>query len=307
MVVYPPEQPRSAGPVPIVVAWTVVILASLLPRVILQEVFRLEVTASAQVIVSATVLGIALVASLVSARLRTLVPFLVVFLVLVGAEWLVFSVIDQLPAYRSWLADPSFNVYMMAEQSLRLVVTLLVVATLFALRGRPSRFFLVSGNLSAPMRQVKWLGVKEGTPWSRFAPVATLFITGGTLVFLVIAGGPPLDLVVKAAPFLPAVLLAAALNAFNEEVTYKASFLSVLEGPVGRGQALWMVAAYFGIGHYYGVPYGLVGVAMAFFLGWLLGKSMLETRGLFWAWFIHFWQDVLIFSFLAIGSITPGG
>lgn len=103
------------------------------------------------------------------------------------------------------------------------------------------------------------------------------------------------------------ILLAAAMNAFNEEVTYKASLLSVLDGPVGPGQALWMVSAYFGIGHYYGVPYGVVGVAMAFVLGWLLGRSMLETRGLFWAWFIHFWQDVLIFSFLAIGSVTPGG
>jgi hypothetical protein len=34
---------------------------------------------------------------------------------------------------------------------------------------------------------------------------------------------------------------------------------------------------------------------------------MLETRGLAWAWFIHFVQDVLIFSFLALGAITPGG
>jgi hypothetical protein len=34
---------------------------------------------------------------------------------------------------------------------------------------------------------------------------------------------------------------------------------------------------------------------------------MLETRGLFWAWLIHFVQDVLIFAFLAIGSIVPGG
>ena len=48
-------------------------------------------------------------------------------------------------------------------------------------------------------------------------------------------------------------------------------------------------------------------VVMAGLLGWLLGKAMLETRGFFWAWFIHFLQDVLIFSFMAIGSIVPGG
>jgi len=97
------------------------------------------------------------------------------------------------------------------------------------------------------------------------------------------------------------------LNAFNEELTYKASFLSVLEDAVGRQQALLLVAAFFGLLHFYGVPYGIVGVILAAFLGWILGKSMLETRGLFWAWFIHFLQDVLIFAFLAIGSITPGG
>jgi len=38
-----------------------------------------------------------------------------------------------------------------------------------------------------------------------------------------------------------------------------------------------------------------------------LGKAMLETRGFTWAWFIHFIQDVLIFSFMAAGSISPGG
>jgi hypothetical protein len=81
----------------------------------------------------------------------------------------------------------------------------------------------------------------------------------------------------------------------------------VLVDVVGKQQALWLMAAYFGILHYYGIPYGIVGVVLAGFLGWVLGKSMLETRGMFWAWFLHFIQDVLIFSFLAIGSITPGG
>ncbi len=55
------------------------------------------------------------------------------------------------------------------------------------------------------------------------------------------------------------------------------------------------MAAFFGFAHYYGMPNGIVGVLMAGVLGWLLGKSMLETRGLFWAWFIHFCQDILIF------------
>ncbi len=233
--------------------------------------------------------------------------FFGLLLALVAVEWLVYRQIGGLPVYQAWLNNPSFNVSMLAQQSLRLMVTLVIIAALFVLHKKASAFFLGKGDTAAPVEPVKWLGAKPGERWNTFGRNFTFFISLGTLAFLVMAGRPPLDIVLRALPFLPAVLLAAALNALNEEMTYKASFLSVLEGPAGRGQALLLMAAYFGLGHYYGVPYGVVGVLMAGFFGWLLGKSMLETRGLFWAWFIHFWQDVLIFSFMVIGSMTPGG
>jgi membrane protease YdiL (CAAX protease family) len=105
---------------------------------------------------------------------------------------------------------------------------------------------------------------------------------------------------------LPMVLLLAAMNAFSEEMTYRASLLAGLEPTLGWRQSLWITALFFGLGHYFGVPYGPLGVAMSTFLGWILGKAMLETRGFFWAWFIHFLQDVLIFSFMAAGSIATG-
>lgn len=50
-----------------------------------------------------------------------------------------------------------------------------------------------------------------------------------------------MDVALRVLPLLPAVLMAAALNAFDEAMTYKASFLSVLVGPVGSRQALRMV------------------------------------------------------------------
>jgi hypothetical protein len=46
---------------------------------------------------------------------------------------------------------------------------------------------------------------------------------------------------------------------------------------------------------------------MAFIPGWLSGKAMLETRGFFWAWFIHFWMDVVIFFFMALGAVALAG
>jgi len=159
--------------------------------------------------------------------------------------------------------------------------------------------------------------MKLPASWRVLGRELSLWISLGTLAFLLIAAFPSLSaqfkngkldgLLSQMAVLIPFVLLMAAMNAFSEELTYKASFLSVLENPVGKRQALLLMAAFFGIGHYYGVPYGVIGVLMAGFLGWLLGKSMLETRGFAWAWFIHFLQDVLIFTFMAIGSVTPGG
>ena len=292
---------------PIVAAWIVVLLCSLLPKIILQEVFGHKVSADVQALMSLSVIGIALLATLVWPSIRGLRQFLIVLVVLVGSQWLVYNRIDELGSYPGWLKNPSFNVYMLAEQSLNLLVTLAVIATLLLMKKKRQDFYLVKGDLDAPAQPIRWLGVKQGDRWKRFGALLTIFISLGTLTFLVIAGRPRLDIVVQALPFLPTVLLAAALNAFNEEMTYKASFLSVLESPVGPQQALYMVAAFFGIGHFYGVPYGVVGVILATFLGWILAKSMQETGGFFWAWFIHFWQDVWIFSFLAIGSIIPGG
>ena len=297
------SKPRSL----IIAAWVFLVLASGLPRVILQEVFKYQVSADlgAEMAMGVVLLGLAL--TFVWGAVRSLRPFFILFMVLVAVEWFVFTKVDQLAFYQSWLNKPSFNVFMLADQSLRSMVTLVIIVALFVLKKTRSAFFLVKGDTNALTEPVNWMGIKPGERWKQVGRNFSVILSLGTLTFLILAGRPPLDIALRALPFLPAILIAAMLNAFNEEMTYKASFLSVLEDVVGRKHALWLMAAYFGIGHFYGVPYGVIGVLMAGFLGWFLGKSMLETRGMGWAWFIHFWQDVLIFAFLAIGSITPGG
>ena len=291
----------------IVTAWVFLVLASNLPRIILQEVFDFQVSSDLGSGIAMAVVIIGLGLTFIWGAVRSLRPFFILFVVLVGVEWFVFTKIDQLPFYQSWLNNPSFNVFMLADQSLRLIVTLIIIVALFVLRKTRNAFFLVKGDTNALTEPVNWMGIKPGERWKQVGRNFSVILSLGTLTFLILAGRPPLDIVLRALPFLPAILIAAMLNAFNEEMTYKASFLSVLENVVGRQHALWLMAAYFGIGHFYGIPYGVIGVLMAGFLGWFLGKSMLETRGMGWAWFIHFWQDVLIFAFLAIGSIVPGG
>jgi hypothetical protein len=290
----------------LVVAWATILVVTL-AKVVLQEVFQYRVSENLLYGISAAAVLLGFGLTFVWKDIRPLRPFFGLFLVLTGIQWLVFVPGGKLPFYKALLNHPSINVWLLAEMAGKVLVTLVVIAYLLLLKKKPQEFFLAKGDLAAQAEPVKWLGVAPSTKWSRLGPILAVCLSLGTLAFLVIAGQPPVDIVVKAMPFLPVVLLAAALNAFNEEMTYKASFLSLLEGVVGKSHALLLLAAYFGILHFYGIPYGVIGVLLAAFLGWVLGKSMLETRGLFWAWFLHFLQDVWIFAFLAIGSITPGG
>jgi hypothetical protein len=290
----------------LITAWAAILIVSF-SKILLQEIFHYSVTENLQSGIAALTVGVGLGLTFFCKTIRPLRQFFGLFVVLVCAQWLVYTQVDRLSIYVNWLHNPSFNVYMPAEKSLGLLVALVIILFLFILKRNNRLFFLARGDTDAPVEAVKWLGVKQGQKWNTFGRTFALFLSLGTLAFLVAAGRPPMDIVVKALPFLPAVLFTAIINAFNEEITYKASFLSVLVDVVGRQQALWLMAAYFGLFHYYGIPYGIIGVLMAGFMGWLLGKSMLETRGMLWAWFLHFLQDVFIFAFLAIGSITPGG
>lgn len=287
-------------------AWAAVLLISL-PVIVLQEIFHYAVSEELNYGIGAAVVIASLLLTVFWRAIRPLQPFFGLFAVLISTQWLLFTRIDQLPAVKQLLTHPSFSVFMPVEQIMKLLLTLIVIGYLLLLKKKPKDFFLAKGDLNAEVKPVKWLGIKSGERWSRLGLWFALFLSLGTLTFLVLSGRPAPNMVVKALPFLPAVLFSAALNAFNEEMTYKASFLSVLEGVTGEQNALLLMAVFFGVMHFYGIPYGIIGVILATFLGWLLGKSMLETRGLFWAWFLHFLQDVLIFGFLAINAITPGG
>ena len=74
---------------------------------------------------------------------------------------------------------------------------------------------------------------------------------------------------------------------------------------IGKGQAMALTAVFFGLAHYGGggLLAELPNMGMIAFLGWWMAKSMIETRGFVWAWFIHFVNDIPVFAFLAIGSM----
>ena len=286
-------------------AWTAVLLASLVD-IALRELLPGGPTEELRFAVPAGVAIVGFALSFLWKPIRPLRAFFGLLLVLVVTQRVVYTFVVQAPFFQQRLADTSPSVRLVTEQMLRLVVTAVIIAVLLVIKRKPSAFFLVPGRLAAPVAPIRWLGTKPTLRWNKFGLNLAFFISLGTLAFLLISTWPPTRMTAQLIPLIPVLLVTAALNAFSEEVTMKASFLSVLEDPLGRRQSLLLMAALFGLAHYYGMPNGPVGVIMAGFLGWILGRSMLDTRGMFWAWFIHFCQDVLIFAFVLGGAITIG-
>ena len=105
------------------------------------------------------------------------------------------------------------------------------------------------------------------------------------------------------------------MNAIGEELTFRAPLLATLRGITGtspaefaakgdgRQSALWLTSVYFGLAHYLnGDPSGWIGFLLTAFIAYVLGKSIYETRGIFWAWFIHFVADIPIFMLYALNA-----
>jgi membrane protease YdiL (CAAX protease family) len=288
----------------IVLAWTVVLLVSDLPDILLHE-FSLPIPGWLSW-VKVVVLAVSLGACVVWKTVRPLLPFLFVFLVfylaLQASTWI---------GDNSWWQnlfgrkDSSFTVGYLEVFIRDAGVALAVIGSLFVVKRRRREFFLVKGQLDAPIEPVRWLGIRDGESWQTFGWIFALAASLAVLIPTILTERVSTATLVRAIPLLPSVFLFAAINAFTEEVYFRLSLLSTLNEVIGKTQTLLMSAVFFGLAHYlYGSPPGLIGFLMTGFLAWLIGKSVLETRGLFWAWFIHFCPDVVIFASYALSWVN---
>lgn len=249
-----------------------------------------------------------LAATFLSDSVRPLRGFVGINLLLLLSTWLLFAVVAPSAMWVGWFGNATTPWRAQGgDLLLKIVQMLLMIALLLSLGMRRRDLFLATGQMDAVTEPVRWLGIKAGTTWLHhgvnFGVIMTMLLAGTmALSFrsLVVA-----DLIQRIGPLIPTILLYAAINAIYEEIIYKAVPLSQLEGVVGRHLALWITALMFGLGHFtehYFAP-GM-SVIMPAFLGYVLGKSMLETRGIAWAWLIHFSMDVVVFGFLALGMVA---
>ena len=296
-----PVPVAKSGPKLTVVAWVVTLLLSILPDIIWIELGGGDTTSLTYAKMGLLLLLI--VSSLVWTPLRPLRNFFVVMLAFFGLFQLIQRLDFTWPVLQRVFGGSIFDSRMQAEQTGKLLVSLGMIAVLLLLGLKRRDFFLTRGNLRAPIQPVRLLGFPKAEPWPSFGLQWALYIALGLGVILFLSMRPGLATLALLAPILPSILFYAALNAFNEEMTYRAPMLATLEPVGGRRQALWMSAAFFGIAHFHGTPGGILGAIASLFMGWILGKAMLETRGLFWAWWIHFLSDVVIFAFLALALL----
>src|SRR5690606_29136795 len=89
--------------------------------------------------------------------------------------------------------------------------------------------------------------------------------------------------------------LCAVMNAFAEEFLYRSALLPQVLPLFGKAASLILVASWFSIGHYFGVPQGLTGVILTTIGGWIFAKAMIETRGMGWPLFLHFVSDFTVY------------
>lgn len=293
--------PQKSNRSLITIAWIVTALVSALPDIVFSEI-----TGSVPSWLIFAKMGILAGMGFAALRFKPFRPLLNFFTVMIAF----FALLElrphfnfTLPFLQNLFGASLFDQRMQAEQTGKLVVAVFMILILFALGYKRQGFFLARGDLKALIKPVKLLGFPKPEPWTKFGLLWSFCIAAGLGVALYLGMKPSGSLFLKMLPILPSIIFYAALNSFNEEMIFRAPMLATLEPVSGGLNALWMAAYFFGISHYFGVPSGIFGAVASIFMGWILSKAMLETRGLFWSWWIHLLSDIVIFSFLTMGLL----
>ena len=157
------------------------------------------------------------------------------------------------------------------------------------------------GNISAKIIPEPIVGIKpkETENWFHFGRNIAIIISIVTAIIIyfqiVRESEISFENIISILPFSIAFALS---NSFVEESITRLGVVIVLKDRLKNKTIPIVSALIFGTVHYWGNPGGLSGVIVAGFLGWFLAKSILETKGIFWAYLIHFLQDVIILSVL---------
>jgi uncharacterized protein len=228
-------------------------------------------------------------------KIKTVAPILLVvfytILILLASNYLKTSQLF-------FVSDNNYINFQCNYQLILLLVTAFSLLTSYLLNRDNFKSYFSFGAIKAPAQKMSFFGIKENDSWLK---------TGVSLVFVIsTATGIFMYLQLKetgvdwSLPFgeMGWVLLFALTNSFGEEMIYRMGIVSPLKDVLAPQTIFIISAILFGVPHLAGMPSGILGATMAGILGLVLAKSLAETKGFFWAWSIHFVQDVIIIASL---------
>ncbi len=188
-------------------------------------------------------------------------------------------------------------------QSITLLGAIILVTVLRVTKKQTFQRYFSKGDISAEILPEPLIGLKPkpNENWLHIGRNFAIIISGVTAIVIYFQFIE--NSVVTAERILstlPFIIVFALTNSFVEESITRLGVVVVLKDILNDKSICLMSALIFGTVHFWGIPGGFVGLLFAGFLGWFLAKSIVETQGIFWAWFIHFLQDMIIFSALLI-------
>ena len=188
-------------------------------------------------------------------------------------------------------------------QSITLFMTMVFLFVLWLTKRKTFQEYFRKGNLSADILPEPLMGIKPKASenWIHLGRNFSVIISGVTaiVIYFQLIGGNGIS-IGNILNVLPFSIIFALSNSFVEESITRLGIVVVLKNVLKDRTIPLVSALLFGSVHYWGSPGGILGVLVAGFLGWFLTKSILETKGVFWAWWIHFLQDVIIISALLL-------
>jgi membrane protease YdiL (CAAX protease family) len=196
------------------------------------------------------------------------------------------------------ISENTYLNFQINYQMMLLGIAIISMITSYFLNPESFKSILSIGNISAPGEELKIFAIKKGDSWLKTGISLSIVISLVTGIFMFFQlKGQNIDYGLLWAGLLW-IFLFSFTNSFSEEMIYRVGINGPLTGILSPNKIYFISAIIFGIAHFQGMPNGIFGVILAGLLGYILSKSVYETNGIFWAWLIHFLQDVII-----IGSI----
>jgi membrane protease YdiL (CAAX protease family) len=231
---------------------------------------------------------------------RPLRGMAVVFLVIYVVEsWLFGTVLQQSQFFKD-IFGSNVNLAFFGQRLLRIGAVLVMLLVLLRMGSKRQDLYLTVGNLKAVTEPERWGIPRKPETWPGFGGRYALIIVVLFLLFMVPGLRPSLSNLSVGLVLFAA--LCAVMNALAEEFLYRSALLPQVLPLFGKGASLLLVAGWFGIGHYFGVPMGFTGVILTGLGGWIFAKAMVETQGMGWSLFLHFISDFTIYMIILLAG-----